>query len=264
MTSNLQYLLGKIGQPGIYSSSHDFAATWASATTLTLNGLGTFPLIWQGVIEIPVAGGRWKSWLAQDFIHTFASTGAGSGTLTVAGANKDGIGFTTGSVYWVIFAGQLKGIDTTTNSYQMSQINARQQDLTSVQTLFESKSVAAAADTAWVNTEGFTEMGIFFFWTSGATDEVHGLDITVIGNPTDTGVVEYKALTSELDNATPEIDMYDAPLHFLQASGGAVAMEVYGWVRVKVSTATRVMLSIIETSATTQGDIDVYVKLINR
>lgn len=92
-------IMGLLGRSGIYISPVHFAATYASATTLTLAGAG-LPAITDdsqiiGVVEFPSGTARheWKS--AREYATSYAA-----GTLTMTGA-----AFANGSLFMVFVAG---------------------------------------------------------------------------------------------------------------------------------------------------------------
>jgi hypothetical protein len=267
-TSDMRMLLAFLGEDAAYHSPDDFTATQSGAGTLALTGLPFTPVSSQvmGVVEYKVDGSSVFHTMREGFTFAFVSTGAGTGTLTVAGT---GVNFVATSEFVVVILGQQKALDAVLNAIQMAQLNARQQDLVTQQILFDDLVLDASPGdfSAWINTEGHTEIGLYAHYLSDdAADSDNDLYVRVIGNDTDTGTSEYPAYTGELDNTTPEIDTYDAPLHPPQIAVllGAAEERWYWW-RVKISTATRVRFQVWEEiTAGGHGTFNMQCKLINR
>jgi len=254
--SSLQNILG-LG--GTFMSPSDFTATYTSGTTLTLTGISFVPVNAQfvGVIEITTTGKHIYYTPQDNYLFTYV---AATGILTVTTA-----AFAATSTFIVIIAGQLKAFDAVLNSLQQVQLNARQQDLVTQQTLWDA-ALTGDDTTEWINTEGFTEMGLFGIYVTDDTAGAHDLWLRILGNDTDAGTDEFAAQTGELDNATPEIDTYDAPLHPPQITVVATTVTTKYWWRVKISTGTRVCVQILETipGGADQGTLTLTCKLINR
>lgn len=269
---DLRMLLAFLGQDAAFHSPDDFTAAQSDTDELTLTGLPFTPTSDQimGVIEYKTGGTSVFHTIRDGFTFAFASTGVGTGTLTVTGT---GVNFEGTSTFVVVLLNQKKAYDAVLNAIQMAQLNARQQDIVSQQRLFEDLVLDASPgdDSAWVNTEGFTELGLMAYYISdelgvgesGTAD----LYVRILGNDTDAGTIEYPAHTGELNTATPAIDTYDAPIHPPQI---VVAAEEYQerwyWWRVKISTGTRVRIQVWEDIADDlgHGTLDMQCKLINR